>query len=77
MADVKLKSCDDCQHGSRLYADGYIFRNWSGRFDGDPKTLPMPADDTNYWTYVECAKNNKGLKFLNVEGKCNGFQKKK
>lgn len=70
----KLVTCDNCQHGKRLYADGYILRDWSGKFNGDPATLPMPADNEKYWTYVECAKNNKGLKHINLDGKCNAYQ---
>ncbi len=51
-----MKSCDECQHGKRIYADGNVLKDWSGR--GTPDT---PATkDSKYWTYLECAKNNKG-----------------
>ena len=58
--------------GSRY---GYILKDWSGRFEGDPSTLPKIPDDTKFWTYHECKKNNKGLKFLNITGECQGFER--
>lgn len=71
-----MKLCENCKHNSVNYADGYIFRNWSGKFDGDPSTIPKEPDQTKFWTYQECAKNNKGLKHLNLDGKCSAFQQK-
>ena len=71
------KLCDDCQHGSRLYSDGYIYRDWSGQFEGDPSTLPGVPDQSEFWTYLECAKNNKGLKHINLDGKCTVFVQRK
>lgn len=74
-----MKTCDECQHGKRLYADGYIYRDWSGKYEdeGDPRTLPKDPDPDEFWTYVECAKNNKGLKHINLDGKCTVFQVRK
>ena len=72
-----MKTCDECQHGKRLYADGYVNADWSGSFKGDPASLPKVPNATKFWTYVECAKNNKGLKFLNLGGNCDGFQARK
>ena len=72
-----MNACEDCVNGKRLYADGYVMKDWSGQFKGDPSTLPMPPDNENYWTYLECSKNAKGLKFINLDGKCNAFQRRK
>ena len=77
MTAVKLNSCNDCQHDVRKYADGYIHRNWSGKFVGDPATLPAVPDQTMFWTYQECKKNGKKLTHLNLDGTCVAFQKKK
>lgn len=74
MANNEQKSCDDCQHNIRKYADGYIFRNWSGRFEGDPNTLPVVPDQSKFWTYWECKKNVKKILHLNIDGKCSAFQ---
>lgn len=68
-------SCNECKHSARHYCDGFILKDWSGRFEGDPSTLPKVPDDTKFWTYHECKKNNKGLKFLNITGECNGFER--
>lgn len=75
--DTKYKSCDECMHGRRDYADGYIYRDWSGRFEGDPSTLPTPADPDKFWTYVDCKKNAKKLMHINLDGKCSAYQQKK
>ena len=77
MPNTNYKSCDACMHGIRKYADGYIFRDWSGRFEGDPSTLPMPPDQSKYWTYWECKKNVKKLMHINLEGKCQAYQQRK
>lgn len=74
---TEQKSCDDCQHNVRKYADGYIFRDWSGRFEGDPATLPAIPDQTKFWTYWECKKNTKKLIHLNIDGRCSAFQQRK
>ena len=68
-----MKSCGECQHGKRLYADGNVLKDWSGR---DTPDTPA-AKDSKYWTYLECTKNNKGLKHLNLDGKCPAFQVRK
>jgi hypothetical protein len=73
MANAK-KSCNDCVSNSTKYCDGYIFRDWSGRYEGNPKDLPEVPDSNVFWTYQECKKNNKGLKFLNLTGDCTGFE---
>jgi hypothetical protein len=75
MNDVP-KTCDDCLHGKRLYADGYIYKDWSGQFTGDISALPKVPDPDKFWTYLECARNSKGLKFMNFGGSCNGFARK-
>lgn len=68
-----LKSCDDCKFGERRYCDGLIYRDWSGHYEGDIKNLPIVPDNTLFWTFLECQKNNKGLKFLNLIGDCSAF----
>lgn len=68
------KLCDDCKFGSRLYADGYVYRDWSGCYTGDVALLPKKPDVNVFWTYVECSKNAKKLQFINLDGKCNAFQ---
>jgi hypothetical protein len=77
MAEKEKVFCEDCRHNVRKYCDGFIFRNWSGRFEGDPSTLPKIPDESKYWTYHECKKNTKGLQFLNLTGDCKGFEKVK
>ena len=77
MTEKKRVSCDDCRSNSRHYCDGFIYRNWSGKFEGDPSTLPKIPDESKFWTYQECKKNNKGIKFLNLTGECAGFEKVK
>lgn len=72
-----MKSCDDCSFGKRLYSDGLIYRNWSGRYTGDVKDLPKIPDPMKFWTYLECSKNNKGLKHVNLDGNCTVFSPKK
>lgn len=71
------KLCDDCTFGKRLYADGHIRKDWSGYFEGDPSALPPPTRDADHWTYLECAKNNKGLKHVNLDGRCCAYQIKR
>lgn len=73
----ELNTCDNCSHGKRLYSDGYVYRDWSGRFTGDVTSLPSIPDSKKFWTYVECARNNKGLKFMNLSNSCNGFVRAK
>jgi hypothetical protein len=73
----KPKLCDDCQHNKRLYADGYVYRDWSGLYSGLIGDLPTAPDPDKFWTYLECAKNNKGLKHINLDGKCVAYQVKK
>jgi len=77
MAEKEKVDCEDCRHNVRHYCDGYIYRDWSGKFEGDPSTLPKVPDVSKYWTYQECKKNNKGIKFLNLTGDCKGFEKAK
>ena len=69
------KNCDECRFGKRLYADGYILKNWK-KFDGMVEDLPLEPDQSKFWTYLECAKNSKKLKFINLDGKCQAYQKK-
>lgn len=73
----ELHECDECNHVARKYADGYIYRDWSGCFNGDAASLPTVPDQSKYWTYVECKKNGKKLTHLNLDGTCVAFQKKK
>ena len=73
----ELVSCEDCRSNVRHYCDGYILKDWSGKFEGDPSTLPKVSDQSRFWTYQECKKNNKGIKFLNLTGECTGFEKVK
>lgn len=68
------KLCDDCKFCSRLYADDYIFSDWSGRYTGDVALLPKKPDPAKFWTYMECSKNAKKLQFINLDGKCTAFQ---
>lgn len=69
--------CENCKSNVRHYCDGFILKNWSGKFEGDPSSLPKVPDESKFWTYQECKKNNKGLKFLNLTGECTGFEKVK
>lgn len=73
---MKTVSCDDCKHNTRHYCDGHILRDWSGHYAGDVSALPTVPDESKFWTYQECKKNNKGLKFLNLVGDCTGFELK-
>jgi hypothetical protein len=75
--EKELAKCEDCRSNVRHYCDGLIFRDWSGRHEGDKSTLPKIPDQSKFWTYQECKKNNKGLKFLNLTGECQGFEKVK
>lgn len=68
-------SCDSCKFNERLYSDGYVFKDWSGQYKGDVKDLPKIPDQTKFWTYQICKKNTKGLKFINLDGKCSAFSK--
>ena len=70
-------SCEDCKSNVRHYCDGFVFKNWSGCFEGDPSSLPKVPDQSKFWTWQECKKNNKGIKFLNLTGECTGFEKAK
>ena len=70
------KECSDCKSNVVKYCDGFIFRDWSGSYLGDPNELPIEPDSSKFWTYQECKKNNKGLKFLNLIGDCAGFERK-
>lgn len=72
---TKIKLCDDCQHGKRLYADGYIYRDWSGKYEGE--SAPPVSMMQQFWTYQECFKNNKGLKHINLAGDCAVYQVRK
>jgi hypothetical protein len=72
----KQKRCDECKSNVRNYSDGFILKDWSGRFTGDPNTLPKEPDNSKFWTYQDCKKNSKKLFLLNLEGKCNYFEKK-
>ena len=80
MSDNKV-SCDDCKHNSYRYADGWVFKDFSGSLCGPPskRELSVVQDPkiAIYWTYQECAKNAKGLKFLNLIGDCKGFEAQK
>ena len=69
------KECSGCKHGVCLYADGYIYRDWSGSYDGDVSLLPKTPDQSKFWTYTECKKNTKKLQHINLDGKCTAFQK--
>lgn len=71
-----MNSCDDCRFGSRKYSDGLVYRNWSGVYAGDVSELPAKPDPSRFWTYMECAKNNKGLKHINLAGDCKVFKSK-
>lgn len=73
----ELVSCEDCRSNVRHYCEGYILKDWSGKFEGDPSSLPKIPDQNKFWTYHECKKNNKGIKFLNLTGECTGFEKAK
>lgn len=66
------KSCDACRHGARHYCDGLVRKDWTGYWH-PPQVLPDPPDPDAYWTYLECAKNSKGLRYLNLDGKCPAF----
>lgn len=71
------KNCNDCKSYVLHYCDGYIFKDWSGKYEGNPLDLPKVPDRDKFWTYEECKKNSKGLKFLNLTGDCTGFELKK
>lgn len=47
-----MKSCDECQHGKRLYADGNVLKDWSG--SGTPDTPATP--DSKYWSVLRTTK---------------------
>lgn len=66
-------TCDECQSGKRSYADGYVYRDWSGCYTGDPAALPAVPDPDVFWTYVECKRNAKKLMHINLDGKCSVF----
>lgn len=70
-------SCDDCMFGKREYADGYVFRDWTGVYRGDVSLLPKTPDPAQFWTYLECDKNRKTLICLNLTGKCSSYKAKK
>ena len=69
--------CEECKHNVRHYCDGYIFRDWSGRYEGNPADLPKIPDPSKFWTYQVCKKNTKVLTYLNLTGDCTGFEKAK
>lgn len=69
--------CDDCKSNVRKYCDGFIFKDFSGRYEGDAALLPKVPDRDKFWTYHECKKNTKGLKFINITGECGGFERAK
>ena len=73
---TKEKLCDECRFGHRHYAEGYILKNFT-KSTQDPKELPDPTAEGPYWTYLECEKNSKGLRFINLDGKCMVFSPKK
>lgn len=66
-------SCDACKHISRNFCDGYVYKDWSGVYNGG---VPPDSDKDKYWTYVECAKNVKKLLYINLDGKCTAFKSK-
>lgn len=68
------KLCTNCKSNMVKYCDGYVHRDWSGTFAGDPKDLPEIPDSSVFWTYMECKKNSKGLKYLNLTLDCQGFE---
>lgn len=72
-----MKDCDNCEFNTRKYSDGFIFKDWSGAYEGDPSELPKVPDNTKFWTYQECDKNKKGLKHLNLTGDCSAYKEKK
>jgi hypothetical protein len=69
------QACENCKSNTVRYCDGFVYRNWSGKYAGDPALLPNPPDKVAFWTYSECKKNAKGLKFINLHDKCQGFEK--
>lgn len=73
------KECEDCKSFNLHYADGFIFRDWSGKFVGDVSRLPKIPDKTMFYTYETCQKNVKAreLKFVNLLGDCPAFEKVK
>ena len=73
----QLVKCEDCRHNVRHYCDGYVYKDWSGCYNGNFEDLPKIPDQSVFWTYQECKKNNKGMKFLNLTGECQGFEKAK
>lgn len=72
----KVVSCDGCKHNVRHYCDGYVYKNWSGKFNGDPATLPSVPDQTKFWTYQTCKKSTPKLMHLNLDGQCKLFQQR-
>ena len=68
-----MKSCDDCQFHTRKYADGYVKKDWSS---AGVKPSEPASKDSDLWTYLECSKNNKGLKHLNLTGNCTAYKQK-
>ena len=52
-------------------------RHYDRVYNGNLEDLPKIPDQSVFWTYQECKKNNKGMKFLNLTGECQGFEKAK
>lgn len=77
MTNQQVKSCDTCNFGHRYYSDGYVYKDWSGCFTGDPATLPKEPDPAVFWTYVTCDKNAKKLQHVNLTGNCSAFSNRK
>ena len=71
-----IKNCESCKFCTVKYADGYIFKDWSGKYNGNSDNLPLGPDRSKYWTYIECSKNAKGLKFINLMNDCREFKAK-
>ena len=71
-----VKECLTCKNCTIKYADGYIYKDWSGRYGGNPDDLPKEPDITKYWTYIECKFNSKGLKLVNLMNDCNEYKAK-
>lgn len=77
MANDKKVKCSECKSNVVKYCDDFPLRDWSGFYQGDAGSLPKPSQQDLIWTYQECKKNNKGLKYLNLIGDCQGFEKEK
>lgn len=54
-----------------MYCDGNISKDW---FNQESNIPPKQVDKENFWTYLICARNKKGLEYLNVTGNCKGFE---